>query len=98
MAGLVAEVTDDKSLPKAERKQRQIEHAGAASPGAKRIKIADKTSNLRSMCASPPAGWPSERIAEYIAWAGAVVERCRGADPELEAQFDVAFEAAGGRP
>ena len=31
---LVAEVTDDKDLPKQERKQRQIEHAAAASPNA----------------------------------------------------------------
>ena len=31
---LVAAVTDDKDLPKQERKQQQIEHAAAASPKA----------------------------------------------------------------
>ena len=67
------------------------------APGAKRIKIADKTSNLRSVCASPPAGWPSERIAEYVAWAAAVVDRCRGVDPALEPKFDAALAAATSR-
>jgi (p)ppGpp synthase/HD superfamily hydrolase len=35
IAALVAEVTDDKSLPKAERKRLQIETAPKKSPGAK---------------------------------------------------------------
>src|SRR5947199_4835157 len=35
---LVAEVTDEKSLPKAERKRRQIEHAPQLSTAAKQIK------------------------------------------------------------
>ncbi len=98
VADLVAECTDDKSLPKAERKRLQIAHAGAASGGAKRIKIADKTSNLRSMCASPPAGWPPQRIAEYIGWAREVVDRCRGVDPWLEAQFDAALDSLRSPP
>jgi hypothetical protein len=46
---LVREVTDDKSLPKAERKQLQVDHAPHKSPRAKMIKIADKTSNLRAV-------------------------------------------------
>ena len=40
IADLVLEVTDDKSLPKAERKRLQIEHAPHLSPGAKLIKLA----------------------------------------------------------
>ena len=34
IAGMVAEVTDDKDLPKAERKRLQIEHAAGITPGA----------------------------------------------------------------
>lgn len=90
VAGLVAEVTDDKSLAKEERKRRQIEHAGHASAGAKIVKIADKTSNLRALAASPPMGWAADRKAEYAAWARQVVDRCRGVNPWLEAQFDAA--------
>jgi (p)ppGpp synthase/HD superfamily hydrolase len=93
VADLVAEVTDDKTLPKAMRKQLQIEHAAHASPGAKVIKLADKTSNLRAMAVSPPKGWPAERRAEYLEWARQVVAGCRGANPWLEAQFDEAATA-----
>lgn len=93
VAELVAEVTDDKSLPKAERKQLQIKHAAMASAGAKIIKLADKTSNLRALAASPPADWSAERRAEYLTWAEQVVAGCRGANASLEAAFDEAAAA-----
>ncbi len=69
VAELVAEVTDDKSLEKAVRKRRQVETAPNKSDRAKMIKIADKTSNLRSIVASPPADWAPERKREYFEWA-----------------------------
>lgn len=90
VADLVAEVTDDKTLPKADRKRLQIEHAAHASPGAKVIKLADKTSNLRAMAFSPPKGWPAARRVEYADWARKVVAGCRGSNAWLEAQFDAA--------
>ncbi len=88
VCALVAEVTDDKSRPKEERKQLQIEHAPHLSPGAKQIKLADKISNVREIGASPPAGWDLTRRQQYIAWARAVVDGCRGANPALEKHFD----------
>jgi guanosine-3',5'-bis(diphosphate) 3'-pyrophosphohydrolase len=88
VAGLVAEVTDDKSLPKQTRKDLQVEHAAHASRGAQIIKLADKTSNLRALATSPPQGWSEERIREYVDWAGRVVDACRGADRGLAAEFD----------
>ncbi|MGH6972829.1 MAG: HD domain-containing protein, partial [Caulobacteraceae bacterium] len=93
VAGWVAEVTDDKSLPKAERKRLQIEHAANASQGAKIVKLADKTANLRALLSSPPPDWAEERKAEYVAWAQNVVAGCCGANPWLEAQFDAAAQA-----
>src|SRR5437763_17029312 len=45
VASLVVEVTDDMNLPKAPRRQKQIEDAPHKSPGAKLIKIADKIRN-----------------------------------------------------
>jgi len=57
VADIVTEVTDDKSLPKAERKRKQVENALKKSPEAKLIKLADKTSNLRAVANSPAAGW-----------------------------------------
>ena len=47
IARIVAEVTDDKRLPKAERKRLQIEHAPKISHEAKLVKLADKLVNLR---------------------------------------------------
>lgn len=94
VAALVAEVTDDKSLPKAERKRLQVEHAPGLSRGAKILKLADKTSNLRAMALSPPADWPQQRRRDYIAWGREVVAGLRGACPWLEERFDEAAAAA----
>jgi (p)ppGpp synthase/HD superfamily hydrolase len=94
VAALVAEVTDDKSLPKEERKRLQIEKTAGKSRRAKLLKLADKTSNLRSLLASPPAGWSRQRLAEYVVWARDVVRSCRGLNPRLEAAFDAAHEQA----
>ncbi len=93
VAGMVAEVTDDKSLPKLERKRLQVAHAGHKSPGAKLVKLADKIANLRDIAASPPADWDQARKADYVRWASEVVAGLRGANPALEAAFDAAAAA-----
>lgn len=85
---MVEEVTDDKSLPKAERKQRQVEHAPHLSPGAKLIKLSDKISNIHDIANNPPADWSLERKLEYIAWGERVVAGLRGANEGLEEFFD----------
>ena len=94
MAALVAEVTDDKSLPKDERKRLQIEKTAGKSRRAKLLKIADKTSNLRSMVNSPPAGWTEARLRDYVVWAEQVVRSCRGLNAALESAFDAAYADA----
>ena len=94
VAALVAEVTDDKSLPKEERKRLQIEKTAGKSRRAKLLKLADKTSNLRSLVQSPPTGWPLARLRDYVVWAHDVVRSCRGLNPRLEAAFDAAHEEA----
>lgn len=89
---IVMEVTDDKSLPKAERKRRQIEHAAHASGKAQLVKLADKIANLRDIANCPPVGWPLERRQEYFDWARQVVDQVRGVHPQLEAMFDAAYD------
>ena len=93
IADVVAEVTDDKSLDKAERKLLQIEHAAHASPRAKLVKLADKTCNLRDIATTPPADWSDERRWEYFDWAKKVVAGVRGTNAALEAAFDAAASA-----
>jgi guanosine-3',5'-bis(diphosphate) 3'-pyrophosphohydrolase len=91
---IVSEVTDDKTLPKADRKRRQVESAPNKSRAAKLIKLADKTSNLRTIASSPAAGWSVKRRLEYIDWAKSVVVGLRGTSAWLEQQFDEAVEGA----
>jgi GTP diphosphokinase / guanosine-3',5'-bis(diphosphate) 3'-diphosphatase len=91
IAAMVAEVTDDKSLPKAERKRLQIEHAAGISAGAKLVKLADKICNLRDVAERPPAKWDLQRRQEYFEWARRVIDQLRGTHPGLEAVFDAAY-------
>jgi (p)ppGpp synthase/HD superfamily hydrolase len=90
IADLVMEVSDDKALPKENRKRMQVENAGKKSHKAKLIKLADKISNLRAIASSPAADWSVERRLEYIQWAKSVVVGLRGTSPWLEQQFDEA--------
>lgn len=96
VATLVAEVTDDKSLEKAVRKQLQVEHAPHKSPRARMLKIADKTSNIRSLMTSPPDDWERERLIDYVDWAEKVVAGCRGVNAGLDAVFDRTVAEARG--
>jgi (p)ppGpp synthase/HD superfamily hydrolase len=94
VAEIVMEVTDDKSLPKQVRKHKQIEGAPNISREAKLVKLADKTSNVRTIAASPPPDWSVQRRLEYIEWARQVVAGLRGTSAWLEQQFDEAAEQA----
>lgn len=83
VANVVAEVTDDKSLPKAERKRRQVAHAAHLSPRARLVKLADKLDNLRDLLMRPPPSWNVERIRGYFCWAATVVEEVGNVEAHL---------------
>ena len=93
---LVEEMTDDKKLPKAERKRLQVEHAPHVSARAKLIKLADKIANVRDVSMAPPSDWSLERRREYLDWTQDVIAGCRGVNPGLEACYDESL-AAGRR-
>ena len=88
---IVMDVTDDKSLEKADRKQAQIDHAAHISDKAKLVKLADKISNLRDVSANAPPDWPLERRQVYFDWAKKVIDQVRGVNPNLESIFDLAY-------
>lgn len=92
ITSIVLELTDDKSLPKQVRKEKQIEHAPHCSPEAKAVKIADKICNLRNILAAPPADWSAERKQEYFDWAAKVIHSIRGTHLVLENIFDKIYE------
>ncbi len=91
IARIVMEVSDDKTLPKAERKRRQIEHAPHLSYEARLVKLADKISNCRDIADSAPANWSEQRKMEYYDWAKAVVDGIRGTHAGLESIFDTVY-------
>jgi (p)ppGpp synthase/HD superfamily hydrolase len=89
VADLVAEVTDDMSLSKEQRRQRQIVEAPHKSPGAKLIKIADKISNIGGRIRPQPSPEEREDLIDYLGFAEKVVAGCRG----VNAMLDLTFEA-----
>lgn len=91
VAAVVLEVTDDQALPKARRKELQVEHAPHISRDAQLVKLADKISNLRDVASKPPAQWSLERRREYFDWGKRVIDGLRGVHPRLEAVFDAVY-------
>ncbi|NXB05325.1 MESH1 pyrophosphohydrolase, partial [Cnemophilus loriae] len=92
---VVEEVTDDKTLPKMERKRLQIERAPVCSRRAKLVKLADKLHNLRDLNRCTPQGWSAERVQEYFRWAARVVSGLRGTSAALEGALQRLFEERG---
>eukprot|EP00727_Mastigamoeba_balamuthi_P010448 m51a1_g6025 guanosine-3',5'-bis(diphosphate) 3'-diphosphatase, putative (179) ;mRNA; f:101202-102038 len=87
VAGIVAEVTDDKTLTKRVCKELQVARAPGISREAKLVKLGDKVCNVRDLvCGASP--WDVQKTAGYLLWAMRVVDGLRGASAELEARFD----------
>lgn len=91
---VVAEVTDDKSLPKETRKALQVAHAPTLSTRAKLIKLADKIHNVEALIDDTPLNWSQARLMAYVDWADQVVEGLRGVNIALELRYDVAAATA----
>ena len=91
IADAVLEVTDDKSLHQAARKQAQIDHAPSLTPIAQQVKLADKICNLRDVAHDPPHDWGIARRRDYFDWGKKVVDRLREPDPKLLALFAEVF-------
>lgn len=90
VAAVVMELTDDKSLPKPERKRLQIVNAPHKSPEAALVKLCDKMSNVRAVGVNPPLHWPIDRKRAYVDWAVAVTD---GLPPTVPEPARVAFAA-----
>lgn len=91
---IVLEVSDDKSLPKMERKRRQVRHAPELSLPARLVKLGDKLANCTDILQSPPKSWDLKRRQEYVQWAADVISQIRGANSALEAAFDSVLSEA----
>jgi guanosine-3',5'-bis(diphosphate) 3'-pyrophosphohydrolase len=91
---IVLEVTDDKLLPKLERKRLQVVHAPELSTPARLIKFGDKLVNCRDILHAPPRGWDLTRRQQYIQWCADVLAQVRGMNVPLEEAFDAMLAEA----
>lgn len=95
VATIVDGLTDKPDLtgmPTLERKRLQAERVREKSHSVKRVKIADQTSNLRSVAVDPPVKWDEQKCKDYIAGAKLIVDECKGVSPYLDAEFQAAYE------
>ncbi len=92
IASIVMEVTDDMTMTRDQRKNKQVEKAATISYEAKLVKLADKISNLRDIVVNPPIGWGLERRQQYFDWAKKVIDQLRGSHLKLEELFDEVYQ------
>ncbi len=94
VASIVMEVSDDQSLPQAERRRLQVMDAPKKSAAARMLKLADKTSNLRALAANAATAGPRDELLAEIEFAEAVAAFCRGLNQTLDGAFSEAVAAA----
>ncbi len=80
--GIVKELTQDGSLPTAERRAKMVEHCGFMSQHAQIIKLADRLDNCREM-----KGMSNKFIARYLDETPRMLAQMKGACPRLEQQI-----------
>ncbi len=88
VAAVVAEVTDDKSLEKSERRRLQILHSPEISERAKLVELCDKICNVEDITHNPPKTWDLKRRMDYLDWTEEVVSGLRGTNAALEHLYD----------
>jgi guanosine-3',5'-bis(diphosphate) 3'-pyrophosphohydrolase len=86
VAKIVLEVTDDKSLPRRERRARVVSGIAAHSRAARLVKLSDLIANVYDVIHHPPH-WTDEQKLEYLDWSAAVVRELAGTHPGLEQRF-----------
>lgn len=86
-ADIVLELTDDMSLPYMERKWLQVEKAHLLSEKARKVRIVDKSTNIRDIF-TYPLDWPLEKKEAYLENSIQVTTRIRGGNPRLDHWFD----------
>lgn len=94
VAVTVRDVTNDPDVPSHEKKHWQARMIASKGAAARRIKIADQTSNVLGIIHSPPMDWNEERRRTYVRGAALVVSAAAGTDDFLEARFAEAYREA----
>jgi GTP diphosphokinase / guanosine-3',5'-bis(diphosphate) 3'-diphosphatase len=87
---IVGSLTDDKALPKDERKRLVLERLVQANESTKVVKLADLCSNIRSF----PLDWPAQRRRDYLEWSGRAAALCAGVSRPLDDLYQERWTAA----
>jgi (p)ppGpp synthase/HD superfamily hydrolase len=99
VAVMVGALTDPEhfaALPTAARKALQAERVARKGALVKLVKIADQTSNVRSVAADPPVAWDARKCMAYADGARRIVDVCRADWAAAAREFDAAYEACRG--
>ena len=97
IAAIVMELTDDTALPRAARKQAQIDRGPGKSPEACLVKLGDKWSNCRAVGATPPVTWDRQRRLAYLDWSARVVAALAHRPAPALAEFEATLAEARAR-
>ena len=91
IAKIVAELTDEKGMPRVARHALQAQHASSMSLSASCVKIADRTYNLRDFYAKKPETTSSERVRNYAMYSDTLYNRFKArAEAEIESKDEAA--------
>ncbi|KAI6208280.1 HD domain protein [Aphelenchoides besseyi] len=83
---IVTELTEDKTLPREQRKKIAVEKADQLSSKARVIQLADKLYNLRDLERATLFGW--RHVREYVDWSRELVQKIRNTNEAIEAELD----------
>jgi guanosine-3',5'-bis(diphosphate) 3'-pyrophosphohydrolase len=84
----VEALSDDKSLPRKQRRQITLDHLPAMEALVKVVKLADLTSNIKLL----PPNWSDERKLEYLEWSESAAGICQA---ECQALAEFYWQRAG---
>ncbi len=84
--------THFKDLPLQERKALQAERLSNENISVRRVKIADQTSNVKSLISDPINKMTAEDCCNYICGAKLLADKCRGISPLLDNIFDDVYK------
>ncbi|MFI5400631.1 MAG: HD domain-containing protein [SAR324 cluster bacterium] len=93
VAGMVQDVTDDKSLEKEARRRLVVDTIALKSREARLIKLSDLIANVHDVIHTPPR-WSHERKLNYLRWAEGVASAISGTHAGLESELAGKIAAA----
>jgi (p)ppGpp synthase/HD superfamily hydrolase len=87
----LTDLEEYKDLSLRERKGKQALRIATLDDKTKRVKLADQTSNVRSLAVDPTTSMTVEECREYIHAAKKIAIACKGVSPLLDGLFEEAF-------